>query len=442
MQLITVILLVALFIIYNSISTNVTNTSIEMKEIDLSINLKTESLPAHYSTSTQQLTIEKEVTVEGFVISSSFWEQQVGAALNLWTLSKWATTVGAYPVEPFVVNSKFVLPKTLSQSNLSEFLRFRNYFNLKLWNRICSDLKLMPLISWEEFLCAKSKQLIVAVVLLDTDRKRDVNCSKQLQKFLYSISSFSRQMNFVVVKKVCFVFSGQGMYLHDFNAKLYGEFNPKQVTVWFSMWPGVNRYRIYFKEVQYWRNPQSMHSIHPSESIIADSRNYVHKYIGSDFGQYVAVSFRSVKRAKKFQLAKISQEIQNKFFDTCIKKLGEKLEELRSNQNVFLSVDLGNFGDKSAKNYMSSGLIDRLLNSTIRIVYKNKTTVQEYERSFVTATNGIADDGYIAAVQRTIVENSKCLVMFGGNSNFQRSILFNYVDGHKSPCVVKVCYID
>ena len=442
MQLITVILLVALFVIYNRVSSNVTHTSSEIEEIDRSINLKAESLPAYYGTSNQQLSEEKEVTIKGFVMSSSFWEQQVGAALNLWTLSKWSTTVEAYPVEPFVVNSTFVLPKTLSQSNTSEFLRFRDYFNLELWNRMCLDLKLMPLISWEEFLSAKSKHLIVAVVLLDTDHKRGVDCSKQLQKFLNSISSFSKQMNFVVVKKVCFIFSGQDMYLRDFNSQLYGEFNPKQVTVWFSMWPGVNRYRIYFKEAQYWRNPQSMHSIHPSERIIADSQNYVHNYMGSDFGHYVAVSFRSVKRAKKFKLGKISQEIQYKFFDMCIKKLGKELEDLGSNQTIFLSLDLGKFGDKSAKNYMSSGLIDRILNSTIEIVYKNKPTIQEYERSFVTATNGVTDDGYIAAVQRTIVENSKCLMMFGGNSNFQRSILINYVDNHTNPCVVKVCYID
>ena len=60
----------------------------------------------------------------------------------------------------------------------------------------------------------------------------------------------------------------------------------------------------------------------------------------------------------------------------------------------------------------------------------------------MTATNGITDDGYVAAVQRTIVEHSNCLVLFGGNSIFQRSILINYAINHKSPCVVKVCYID
>ena len=440
-QLTAVVALVVLFIRYNTISTNNTNildSDFDLNQIGQNIVLKNESLPAHYSTNSQHLA----VTIKGFVISSSFWEQQVGAALNLWTLSKWAATVGVYPVEPFIENSNFVLPNNLSHSTSSRLLRFRDYFNLELWNGLCSDSKLMPLISWEAFLYTKTKHLIVAVVLLDTDRKGDIECNKSLQNFLNSISSFSKELNFIVVQKVCFVFSGDNISVRDFNARLYGDFNPKQVTVWFSLWPGVNAYRIHFKEVQYWRNSKSMYSIRPSERIIGDSQNYVHNYMRSDFGQYVAVSFRSVKRAKKFQLAAISQEIPTKFFEMCIKELSEKLESIGSNQKRFLSIDLGRFGDNSATKYMSSDLIDKILNSAIGTVYKNKTTIQEYERSFITATNGISDDGYIAAVQRTIVENSNCLVLFGGNSNFQRSILINYVANHKNPCIIKVCYID
>ena len=72
----------------------------------------------------------------------------------------------------------------------------------------------------------------------------------------------------MVVKKVCFVFPSKSISVHDFNTKLYDDdfmINPKQVTVWFSVWPGVNNYRIYFKETQYWRNARSMSSIRTSQ---------------------------------------------------------------------------------------------------------------------------------------------------------------------------------
>ena len=73
-------------------------------------------------------------------------------------------------------------------------------------------------------------------------------------------------MNFVVVKKVCFVFPGKSMSVHDFNTKLYDDFNPKQVTVWFSVWPGVNNYRISLKKHNTGETPmQSISSIDISQ---------------------------------------------------------------------------------------------------------------------------------------------------------------------------------
>ena len=439
MQLTAAVMLIVLFIKFSMVNVDVTNNdhfipqhiAKKIASIDEILTLQNPNI------STEQLIAESEITM-GYIISSSFWEQQVGAALNLWTLAKWAATTGVYPVEPFVVQSKFVLPNNLSHSTSSRLLRFRDYFDLDIWNEMCLKSKLMPLVSWETFLHTKSEQLIVAMVLL----KRNTECNKTLQKFVNSKFHFIREMNFIVVKKVCFVFPDQSISVHDFNARLYGDFNPKEVTVWFSLWPGVNNYRIHFKEIKFWRNTQSMDSMHPSKRIIADSLEYVRNYMESNFGQYIAVSFRSVKRAKKFHIGGISSEIQTKFFDMCINELREKLHNLGLNQKLFLSIDLGRYGDSSATNYMSNNIIDSILRHTISVVYKNRTTVEEYERSFLTATGGIDDDGYVAAVQRTIVENSNCLVMFGGNSNFQRSILNNYVKNHKSPCVIKVCYIE
>ena len=67
--------------------------------------------------------------------------------------------------------------------------------------------------------------------------------------------------------------------------------------------------------------------------------------------------------------------------------------------------------------------------------------MQEWESSFVDSTDGITDTGYIAAVQKAVLENSKCLIMFGGRSNFQRSILIDYKGKHgNNSCVYEVCY--
>ena len=40
-----------------------------------------------------------------FVISSSYWEQQTNALINLWSLQKWANVTGFRVVEPFASQS-------------------------------------------------------------------------------------------------------------------------------------------------------------------------------------------------------------------------------------------------------------------------------------------------------------------------------------------------
>ena len=44
------------------------------------------------------------------MIVTKYSEQQVGAAMNLLTLSKWSEYIGASLVEPFVNESEFRLP--------------------------------------------------------------------------------------------------------------------------------------------------------------------------------------------------------------------------------------------------------------------------------------------------------------------------------------------
>ena len=71
--------------------------------------------------------------------------------MNLLTLSKWAKTVGVFPVEPFVSKSSFYnvhLPKSLLQHPLY----FRDFFDIGLWNKMCLNVNAMLLVSWNAFM--------------------------------------------------------------------------------------------------------------------------------------------------------------------------------------------------------------------------------------------------------------------------------------------------
>ena len=54
--------------------------------------------------------IKNEITTKGRILVTTYGEQQVGAAMSMFSLQKWAKAVGAAVIEPFVQNSTFTLP--------------------------------------------------------------------------------------------------------------------------------------------------------------------------------------------------------------------------------------------------------------------------------------------------------------------------------------------
>ena len=175
-----------------------------------------------------------------------------------------------------------------------------------------------------------------------------------------------------------------------------------------------------------------------SKRIKADSLNYIHNILKSKPREYTAVSIRTVLRAK--HTPKLDHEF---FFHNCFKKLRQVvISSTNVTGNVlFMSMDLGKFGDIEARLFLTEKLMSYIKTRIFQIVYNNSLTMEQWEQSFVQATNSITDNGYIAAMQRTILENSKCLVMFGGRSNFQRSLLLSYKEKHMNKsCIYEVCY--
>ena len=71
------------------------------------------------------------------------------------------------------------------------------------------------------------------------------------------------------------------------------------------------------------------------------------------------------------------------------------------------------------------------------MLYGNKT-VSEYEEDFVTAANGISDTGYIGTIQKAISLKAKCIVVIGGFSTFQDSLLAEFKEN--SHCITLLCY--
>ena len=390
----------------------------------------------------------------GFIIVSKYSEQQMGAAMNLHTLCKWAKYVGALPVEPYVAESEFRLPVTFSQSVLSSNLRFRDYFNITHWNKLSSKYGAAQLVSWGTFLKLKPRKMIFVIILcgrhiqepnflfIDYKILEDSECKYSYSQFITKRKNeVDHVLRLQMVRSVCMKLYSSVLHISEFSKHIYGEFKASEVVIWVHKWTGIlEKSRIRIHEQAFHRTTNTFKMISTSNRILQDSKMYVEQILKSHFGSYIAISFRSARRARFLDKSK-----HIRFFENCIKQLEKTVNFVITNSSehkVFFAQDLGKFGDTVADKYMSDDLMKTVQDSSFKAVYNGTMTLREWEQSFIKITNGITDSGYIAAMQSTILKNSKCLIMFGGMSNFQGSILYGYKQNHQNgnACIYEVCY--
>ena len=389
----------------------------------------------------------------GFLVVNRYFEQQTGAAINMLTFAKWAKTVGAWPVEPFVKDSTFHNIQVTNISELDDLLRFRDYFDIDLWNNKSVSANAMPLVSYDTFLTHKPSHVILVVITykdlpsflyIDNEitNKLEDSLKQGFSNFESDIKKFAELYDMTIIRRVYMSFIGRNpIHVKQFNEIIYGDFDPSSVVVWFQLWEGITQTtRIKIIEKEYHRSLEVFDMLQTSQRIIADSKKYAKQILKSNFGDYLAISFRSVKRAKFFQVKNMSDQ-RPEFFKSCIERLKHTISLMNNTRKIFLALDLGKFGDNKAKKYLPSDQIEMIEHKLFDILYDNKLTLKRWEEQFVKVTQGIADDGYIATMQSTLLENSGCLIMFGGDSNFQRSLLINYQKKHSHPCIREVCYI-
>ena len=392
----------------------------------------------------------------GYALATDYYQQQIGAAVNLYNLQTWAATVNPRMrvVEPFAARSKFIMPHDLSPVSVQATLRFSDYFDINYWNQN-SDLD--ALVPWEQFIISKPTRTILVIIAHqstgrviweDEEIAKNEECHNKLQQFNNAYNhTIHSELNISIIRRVCFTFGSkinESLSMKQFNYYILKQWMPNQVVVWFSSWPGITRGRMSINEEQY----QLSHTSKPFSIAVRSNRvnNDSTKYaINNLRPNYTAISIRTVKPwmilSKTYQPDYVRNHLIN-----CIKKLPGVLNHIRSTQRIYglpmLAIDLGNYGDMSAKKFMDKDTIKELLEAAVNGVYQNMS-VKDWEESFTTSIKSTSDAGYVAAVQSTLVASADCLVMVGGHSRFQYNIVSNYLQKNRNnPCIHRVCYND
>ena len=391
-----------------------------------------------------------------FAICSSYWEQQTNALYNMWSFQKWANISGFRTLEPFAQGSNLEFTGgILYYYNFAKSLCFGDYFDLDFWNKMTKKIYgILPLEKWNTYAVSKLRKTVVVIMLyytspqgvyINNDINKHPNCVHMKEKFYSRHAYFFSKLQIEAVKNVCFVFGARfTLSLQQFNSYIILD----NVNVWFSEWRGIGRGRIHINdhkelERKYGGAEKIQIMVKPSPRILRDSRKYVNAYLNADFNEYTAVALRTGNRKDVLiQKKKYSRKEVMEYFYKCAEEVNNTLLKYPSN-HTSLSIDLGRFGDWSGShNYFeTNGDGKKLLELMLKIVYGNKS-IDEYHNELIRAANGIESTGYIGLIEKTVAENGKRLIVVGGYSNFQESMVQKFQAKHENcqDCVIPICY--
>ena len=100
----------------------------------------------------------------GHAFIYSNFEEQTNGARNLWQLEMWAELLGIEVAEPFAVDSMFGLKG--ATSNISQALRFSDYYDIEKWNKRLREYGASPLVKWESFLSTAPHEAIIVYTVM------------------------------------------------------------------------------------------------------------------------------------------------------------------------------------------------------------------------------------------------------------------------------------
>ena len=388
-----------------------------------------------------------------YTVCSSYWEQQSNAILNMFSLQRWANSLGITVVEPFVCQSELKFPPEININTLTNTLRLHDYIDLDYWNTQAKKAGIPALESWEKFSHYSVKKIILVILpysgaggtYANDKIKNHPQCNKAMSDFFDKHGKLFHSLQFQVVRSVCISFDHYIIPPETFNAGLQLE-NNKGATVWITEWQGVENGRVAFAGLGHNKFGRTFDGestylamIKPSRRLLKDSQRYVSEVLGAKFNQFDAV----VARNKPFGNGR-TVEWNVHHFNDCVSQLEQHTKSVKI--KMFLAIDMGRFGDlvsakkfdyNSQGNYTGNGkyLYQRYLN----VVYGSKS-IDSYENDFVRVTNGIRDSGYIGALQRTVALHASHVFVVGGHSAFQRILIKQFDEQKKYDAVTKVCF--
>lgn len=418
-------------------------------------------------------------TPRGYIITQSYNGQMTRAIRNMMGQQCWAWSLGKHKgsvsvVEPFSSESKLWHLKRFwdayERDELYEAVHFSKYFDIDHYNKLSVSANNSPIVLWDKFLSDFKTPRDIILVMLPVGKctlsqsKSSNNSAVEMPSSSCSvgkqISDLTRALkekhDVSISKKICIDCSvlKRQLTFDELQDMIYGGGDVSKFIVVMNTWRN-------FAYTQNWlevpsncraeESPKSSDKLVSSKAVIAHSNIYKEKFIKSK--RVVAIMFR----IERFLTLKVLGHT-DKSLSTCIKEtlsLHDKLlnQDTAVKSNTFLTLDIGRFGSglmqtkETVSKYNQSSLesIEETVQNMLGSVFKGQfKSLHEWEESFIKATGGITERGYISMLQRDIATKADCLILMGGGS-YQQVAVQQYIANHPDPsrqCIHAVCVSD
>ena len=393
-------------------------------------------------------------TKTGYILTRSFGGQLTRAVKNLMMQQCWARDLShsAAILEPFSQESQLLhspqIWEAVKRKRAKNVARFGDYFDLRLYNNASLGDGGAPLVSWEEFLLRAPREAMVVVTppascSLIVNRHLQVNADKSLKELLFTL----QRMNFKIVRIVsvnCYDRYRGGKLRKMLLANLHN------TTIVFNTWRNYNVARTWLDVSPRCNISDKFPAgrLKPSNMMRRHTRNYRQKILGGA-DKTIAIMLR----VERFLILRSSQKTAETV-DSCLEKTLSVYSDLKrkagwSNSQPFLTLDIGRYGSGLMQSNetvlkMNESLegVTGVVEGFLGQVYGGRWgSIEEWEDSFLEATEGFGERGYVAMLQREIAVNSDCLILMGGGS-FQEVAANHYLQTHPDPaqqCLHVVC---
>ena len=394
-----------------------------------------------------------------YVTVGKYMGQQGAGARDIAALQCFLMSLKKYLGLSFVLIEPYFQDNQLEGfvgTNSTAAIRFRDIFDIEYFNNISKETGRTEMVERDE-LVQKRPRYTILIKLVENSKKNEavlwqsktVNGIPECleREKLLKLDRFSRHSSqkICVVRVVALPINRFGkqespVKIKDIRDSIFKEWPPQKVTLMISRWGGYY-YMPLESGLTCARELESNITkllFKPSKRLQQDAKKYEELFL--DNQHKLAIMMRVEHVIKTYLMDKNRHPNQPTTLTGCFNEVLNISNTLQGHiqLNPLVTMDIGQFGSRTFTKSNSEN--KKLSEKTFQALYHDKWSVKEWEKSFVTATGGVKDAAYIAALQRTLASRADCLILVGGG-NFQSLALADYLDHHKKPCIHLVCTI-